>query len=788
MNTSAVFGFANTLRKLLVKLKPDLCAVAFDASGKTFRDEKFAAYKAQRPPPPVELPGQIPIVKELTRALGLAIFEKPGYEADDIIGTLACRAVRRGFCVTIATADKDMLQLVRDQVEVYDPWLEKRFTADEVRQRLGVAPAMVPDLLALTGDSIDNVPGVPGIGPKRALQVLQRFGSLEVALAQDERVRKHAELARLSRELVKLDTSVDIDVQFDELVPKSPDREALVRIYQAMEFKTMLRELDNSGSVPYVRVVDYVGVESLQRAERFGFWLAPDGRLWVSVDGVSAMSTGEDATTLLGTSGVIKIGHGLKETIARLSRSNINVAGPIFDVGVGAWLVDPNRKKFGIEDAALMVLGESAVPPDPAARVACCVRIYEALRPQMAAMGLMPVAEEIEMPLVFVLAKMEERGVKIDRQFFRRLEQELSIEQEAVEREIWRLAGVEFNISSPRQLGWVLFDRLRLAKGKKTKTGYSTSFDVLEQLATRHPVAAQVLRYRELGKLRSTYLRPLLELADSETARIRTVFHQTGTGTGRLSTSTPNLQNIPIRTELGRRIRQGFIADEGNVMISADYSQIEMRVLAHLSGDERLRETFEQGKDIHVATAAAILNIAPEVVTAEQRRMAKMVNYGLVYGMGDYGLSWRMGIPIEEARAFLDRYMQQFAGVARWRDQTLEQARQLGFVRTISGRLRPVPGITDSNRTIAEAASRAALNAPVQGSAADIIKIAMLKIEERLPGTMILQVHDELLFEIGQDRAATAVEVIGQEMSSAWRLSVPLVVDVKVGRNWGEVH
>ncbi|MEO0074155.1 MAG: DNA polymerase I [candidate division WOR-3 bacterium] len=787
VNTSAVFGFANTMKKLLAELKPDLCAVAFDAPGKTFRDEKFAEYKAQRPPPPSELPGQIPIVKELARAMGLTVFEKQGYEADDIIATLAYRAVGQGFGVTVATADKDMLQLVGDRIEVYDPWQEKRFTPEAVREKLGVEPAMVPDLLALAGDSIDNVPGVPGVGPKRAQKILERFGSLEAALTQDERVREHAELARLSRELVKLRTDVDIDVRFDELAPGRPDREALARIYQALEFKTLLRELEG-GRVPEVRVAGYSGVESLRQAGRFGFWLAPAGRLWVSIDGVSAMAVEGDAAQILGDPVTVKVGHGLKETISRLHRDGIALMAPVFDIGVGAWLLDPNRKRFGLEDVALMVLGEGVVSDDPAARAVACLRIYEAMKPQLTAMGLLTLAEEIEMPLVSVLARMEERGVKIDRQFFSQLEQELAAEQERVEREIWRLAGVEFNVSSPKQLGDVLFGRLKLARGKKTKTGYSTSFDVLEQLAGQHPIAAQVLKYRELGKLCSTYLRPLLALSDTETGRIRTVFNQTGTSTGRLSTATPNLQNIPIRTELGRRVRHGFIAEQGNLMISADYSQIEMRVLAHLSGDERLQEAFEKGEDIHVATAAAILNIAPEAVSADQRRIAKMVNYGLVYGMGDYGLSWRMGISIDEARAFLDGYMQRFAGVARWRDSVLEQARQQGFVRTISGRIRPVPGVADSNRTVAEAAGRAALNAPVQGSAADIIKRAMLNIEERLPGAMILQVHDELLFEVEETRATAAAELIREEMASAWQLSVPLVVEVRTGQNWGEVH
>lgn len=783
MNTSAVFGFASTLRKILSDMTPDCCAVVFDAPGRTFRDEKFAEYKAQRPPAPEELPAQIPVIKEMVAAWGLATFEQPGYEADDVLATIALKAAAAGFEVIIATSDKDLLQLVGDRIVIYDPWVEKRYRPADVVAKLGVRPEQVPDYLALTGDAIDNVPGVPGIGPKRALAVLQRHGSLAAALERDERVQRHADLARLSRELVELRRQVPLALDLERLVPSSPDRERLRRVYEAMEFGGLLREM-MSERVPDIAITAYGGSNDITRAGRFSFQCA-DGQMWASIDGKSAVDVTAAKAELLATPGVLKIGHDIK---GQMRLMDVPVVGPLFDVGVGAWLMDPNRKRYGIEDCALMVLNEAALFREPGPRAACAMRIYQALEPQLAAMGLTRVATDIEMPLIPVLGAMERRGVKVDRQSLVGLEQELAAEQQRLQQDIWRLAGEEFNVASPRQLGEVLFGRLRLARGRRTKTGYATGSDILAELAPKHEIVRLVLRFRELGKLCGTYLGPLVALADSETQRVHATLNQTGTSTGRLSASNPNLQNVPIRTELGRRIRRAFVAESGKRLVSADYSQIEMRVLAHLSGDERLKQAFASGEDIHVATAAAILNLNPEAVTQDQRRVAKMVNYGLVYGMGDYGLSWRMDMPVEEARLFLDGYMERFSGVARWREAVIEQARRDGFVRTISGRLRPVPGITEQNRVVVEAARRAALNAPVQGSAADIIKLAMLRIEELLPGTMILQVHDELLLEVDEHRARETAEMVRVEMERAWQLDVPLVVECGIGGDWSEAH
>jgi DNA polymerase-1 len=782
------------LKKLLKDLKPDYCAVVYDAPGRTFRDEKFSEYKMQRPPAPEELPSQMPIVKEMVRAWGIVSFEVSGVEADDVLGTLARRFEHRGLEVTIATSDKDMLQLVRDGVSVYDPWKEKRFGAEDVKEKLGVGPELVPDLLALSGDDVDNIPGVPGIGPKRAKEILARWGSLEAALEQDERVREHVEIARLSRELAQIRTDVEVPVELESLKPGVPDAAALQAIFTEMEFRGLAAEVAPQVEVR-AEVREFAGLGSLAKAGRFGVCLEPGRGLWVSTEpGVVALVQDSGAQeALLSDSSLLKVGFDLKEQVKAAHQAGLTVAGSFFDIGVAAWLSDPNRRTFSPEEVTMQVLGSRVPPLSNGARAAHALTVFGALDPQLLAMGLGKVATELEMPLVPVLAVMEERGIKVDLAGLSRLEMQLVQDLKAIERQVYQLAGHEFNIASPKQLGVVLFEEMKLARGKRTKTGYSTSVDVLNELAAQNQIVREVLRHRELTKLCNTYLEPLRLAAREKTQRVHATFNQTGTATGRLSSSDPNLQNVPIRTELGKRIRSAFVAEPGNVLVSADYSQIEMRVLAHLSGDEQLAEAFRRGEDIHASTAAAILRKDIVDVKPEDRRLAKVVNYGLVYGMGDYGLSSRAEIPIEQARAFLDEYMARFAGVARWRDQTIEQAKQCGYVRTISGRVRPTPGIADANRAVAEATKRYAINAPVQGSAADIIKSAMLRLEERLSGGgfgigMILQVHDELVFEVPESKLEEAREMIRTEMENTWKLTVPLVAETGAGRSWGEAH
>jgi DNA polymerase-1 len=792
-NTSAVYGFAQTLKKLFENLKPDYCAVVYDAPGRTFRDEKFSEYKMQRPPAPEELPPQMPVVKELVRAWGIASFEVSGVEADDVLATLTRRFEGPGLSVTIVTSDKDLLQLVRGGVSVYDPWKKKRYGIEDVEEKLGVSPELVPDLLALSGDDIDNIPGVPGVGPKRAREILARWGSLEAAIEQDERVREHVTIARLSRELAQIRTDVDVPAELESLKPGVPDAAALQAIFTEMEFRGLAAEVAPQVEVR-VEVQKFAGLAGLREASRFGACLEPGRGLWVSTEPGMVALVQDSATqqALLSDTSLLKVGFEMKEQLKAAYEGGVDVAGPFFDIGVASWLADPNRRTFSPEEVTMQVLGSRVPPLSSEARAAHALTVFGALEPHLLAMGLGKVATELEMPLVPVLAAMEERGIKVDLAGLSRLEMQLMQDLKAIERQVYQLAGHEFNIGSPKQLGVVLFEELKLARGKRTKTGYSTSVDVLNELAAQNQIVREVLRHRELTKLCNTYLEPLRLAARESTQRVHATFNQTGTATGRLSSSDPNLQNVPIRTELGRRIRSAFVAESGNVLVSADYSQIEMRVLAHLSGDEELAEAFRRGEDIHARTAAAILRKDIAEVKQEDRRLAKVVNYGLVYGMGDYGLSSRADIPIEQARAFLEEYMARFAGVARWRDQTIEQARQDGYVRTISGRVRPTPGIADPNRAVAEATKRYAINAPVQGSAADIIKSAMLRLEERLGGGfgigMILQVHDELVFEVTEARLGEAREMIRTEMENAWSLTVPLVVETGAGRSWGEAH
>lgn len=792
-NTSAVFGFANTMRKLLLTLEPEYCAVVFDAPGKTFRHVKFEEYKIQRPPAPEELPEQIPIVKDMVQAWRIKSFEVPGVEADDVLATLARRFGDAGYEVVIASSDKDLLQLVGGSIAVYDPWREKRYGPEEVKEKLGIGPELVPDYLALTGDSSDNVPGVPGIGPKRALDILLRHGSLTEAIAKEPKLQGHEGIARMSRELVEVRIDVPVDLEPESLKTVEPDNDALRRIYEEMEFDSLLKDLGPTRTEAGP-VAGFKG--RLPDAASVAFRLEPGIGLWFS-EGTQTVFIPADRSgdigRLLSMPGVVKVGHDVKQQFKSAERAGLSLAGPVFDVGVAAWLLDPNRRGYDFEDITTQVLGRTTLPAGPEAEPALVFELFRQIEPELSARGLDRLVSELEMPLVLVLAEMEERGIRVDVDYLAGLEKELGRDIERIQQQIWHLAGTEFNVGSPKQLSEVLFEKLRLPKGRRTKTGYSTDSSVLEGLAAQHPVVREVLNYRELTKLCNTYIGPLRAAARPGTDRVHCEFNQTGTGTGRLSSSNPNLQNIPIRTELGRRIRQAFAAEPGKVLLSADYSQIELRVLAHITGDEELRRAFAQGEDIHVHTAAAVFGVEPKAVNPEQRRMAKVVNYGLIYGMGDYGLSWRMGISLEQARGFLEEYMSRFAGVASWRERILADVEERGYVRSLSGRIRPLPGVASKNRNVAEAAKRAAVNAPVQGSAADIMKQAMLNVDRRLKedelaAAVVVQVHDELLLEVGERDVSRVKQAIKVEMESAWKLDVPLVVDIGVGRTWGEAH
>jgi DNA polymerase-1 len=797
-NTSAVFGFEHTLRKMLLRLRPEYCCVVFDAPGETFRHQQYAAYKLNRPKTPEELPPQIPYIKELVRARGVVSVERPGVEADDVLATLAWAGAEAGLEVTLATTDKDLLQLVGGPVTVYDPWKDERVGPAGVVERLGVRPEQVRDLLALMGDSSDNIPGVPGIGPKRAKEILVRYGTLDRALESDERVRAHADLARLSRDLATIDLNVPDVPSIKALRVGEPDLAALDALHREMGFgqvgKRDLPETEAQPAAADPGPSRATAVQARRSASRNTNWVAfeytPGAGLVLCDDGENVLvaPAGDVEGLRVALSGRTAVGLDLKPLFRTLGEP-----GDCIDVAVEAWLCDPNRGKYDLE-RVLAIAGVQAGALDSAEeRVRLVARAHAALEPQIGALGLGEVASRLEMPLVPVLARMEERGVKVDAALLVELEREFAADATTTRQRVMEGAGTEFNLDSPRQLGEVLFDRLGLKRGRKTKTGYSTDSDVLERLAAANPIAADVLRYRELIKLCRTYLRPLAAAADPHTGRVHARFDQCGTATGRLSMLAPNLQNIPIRTVDGRRIRSAFVAGEGNLLISADYSQIELRVLAHLSEDAELIAAFERGDDVHRWTAAAVLGVEPQEVTPDDRRLAKVINYGLAYGMGERHLAREAGVAPELARQFLDTYLTRFEGVARWRERVVAQAKSDGVVRTISGRIRPVPEVLERNRAIAEAGKRAAVNAPVQGSAADIVKAAMLMVEERMraagiaPG-MLLQVHDELLLEVPVGRAGEAMVAVREAMVGAWTLRVPLEVEMNHGRSWGDVH
>jgi DNA polymerase-1 len=795
-NTSAVFGFVNTLKKLLEKYKPEFGAIAYDTGGETFRHREFKEYKITRPETPDELRPQIPIIKQVGEAYGLSSFEIEGYEADDVLASLAKTLSEKDYKVYIVTSDKDLLQLVSPKILIYDPWKELIYDQALVKERFGVGPEKIADILALAGDKIDNIPGVPGIGDKRAREIILKYGSLEQAIEYDERVKPHKEKAILSKNLALLKGDLKLPVDETKLRIKEKDEGTLLKIFKEMEFSSFLKDLTFQKPTNLV-VQELMDKKMLVQKNEFSFYFDEQEGLLLATDEETIQRIPIDQKNLikeiLGNNKFLKIGFDIKAQLHKLARYAIDLSPPIYDLMVGAWLLDSNRKQYTFNDLLIRHLGIAAKEPRPIDRSFYSYAIYKKIGPEITARNLDPILKDLEMPLLYELAAMERRGVKIDVKFFKHLNQELKEELNLIERDIHQLAKIDFNINSPKQLSYVLFEKLKLPTKRRTKTGHSTDYSTLQELKAAHPIVPKIIRHRELSKLIFTYLEPMLELCDPKTQRIYTSFNQTGTATGRLSCSRPNLQNIPMRGELGKRIRKGFIAEDGYLLISADYSQIELRILAHITGDERLKEAFAQGEDIHTKTACAILNLKPDEVTEEHRRIAKAVNYGLIYGLSDYGLASGLGIPIEQAQAFIEEYLGSYPKVAEWREKIIAQAKADGYVKTILGRIRPLPELFSPNRAVNEGAKRAAINTPIQGSAADIIKKAMVLLanslkEEGFLGGMIIQIHDELVFEIEETKGKRATDLIRAVMSEPLKLDVPLAVSIGVGKNWAEAH
>ncbi|HEX6900027.1 MAG TPA: DNA polymerase I [Thermoanaerobaculia bacterium] len=842
--TNAVYGFIQMLRKLLRDENPELVGVALEG-GRTVRSDKFEDYKANRAPMPEDLRGQLPWIRRVLEAYRIPVLELAGYEADDVLGSLSCRAAEAGYDVVLVSADKDLMQLVEPRVSLYHTGRTKLYGPKDVEEDFGVPPEKVADVLALMGDSIDNIPGVPGIGEKGAKGLIQEYGSLENLLeradevsrkAYREGLQQHADQARLSKELSTIHTNLEIPFDPEALHRDPPDVEALRQVFSELEFFSLVEELGPAGPTE--------GDEEIPPAEEavtVEVWADQAGRLaggevFVAVLGeerplglaVSAAGDGpvvyvdfrrdnvRDAA-IASLKGWIEdrnvrlAGHNLKEVL-RLCPGPL-CESALFDAMLVSYLLKPSVHGHSLDELALERMkrkpltpkevgwdkgqeppvGDSRLAAYAAERVVLARRMAEAMRRELEAGSLARVYTEIEAPLVPVLLRMEEAGILLDVDFLREMSTELGQELAGLETDIYKEAGEQFNLNSPQQLGQILFEKMGLPVLKKTQKtkSYSTGAEILEELGRRgYRIAELLLRYRELTKLKSTYVDALPELVGPD-GRLHTRFNQAVAATGRLSSTNPNLQNIPIRTELGQRIRKAFIAPPGELLLVADYSQIELRILAHIADEKRLIDAFAAGEDIHRSTAALVLGMAPELVTAEQRRAAKTINFGILYGMSAFGLSQELKISTKEADRFIRAYLDQYPGVKRYMEETLESAEREGKVETLYGRVRWLPDIKSKNWSLRENARRMAINARIQGTAADILKLAMIAVDQRLrdefPGArLLLTVHDELVLEVPEEQAEAVARLVQAEMAGVVDLKVPLVVDAGWGRSWYE--
>ncbi len=863
---NAVFGFARMLLKILREHDASHIVVVFDAPGKTFRDDMYDQYKSHRPDTPEDLIEQFPKIDEIVEAFDVPIVRIPGVEADDVLATLAREAAEKGMEVAMISGDKDILQAVTDRVKVFDPskgdaglWIGPA----EVKERFGVGPDRVIDALALMGDSVDNVPGVRGIGEKTARKLLETYGDIDGIYAhidelkgkQQERLIEDKKNAYLSKDLVRLKDDVVFKHALDDYKRRDMDRAKLAATFAKFEFRALTEEfLDEAPEekLDYSLVTDkktlakaikemeksgtfavdtettsqdpmrarLVGV-SMSCADRKAYYI-PVGHTEAGLlDGFAAAGQIplDEALGLLkplfGNENTHKIGHNIKYDAIVLERAGAPISGVILDTMVASYLTDASRLRHNLNELSLQHLkrktipitdligtGSQAitfdqVPLDSACTYACedadvTWRLSKIFQATLRERELESLFNDVELPLIGVLARMEMAGIAIDVEVFEDLKTEIAGKLATLEREITEMAGGAFQINSPKQLQKVLFEDLGLTPVKRTKTGYSTDVDVLEALALEHPLPAKILEYRTLEKLRGTYVEALPKLVHPETGRIHTSFNQAVAATGRLSSSDPNLQNIPVRTEMGRRIRQGFVPGaRGLKLISADYSQIELRILAHLSGDEALKEAFRQDADIHRDTAARVFGVEPASVTPDMRRQAKAVNFGVIYGISAFGLARNIGVSRGDAQKFIDNYFMQYPGVKRWLDNTIAEARETGYVKTLLNRRRYLPELTASDRVTRGQAERMAVNTPVQGSAADAIKVAMIRLDRELaggPARLLLQVHDELVVEAPRKDAEAVARKMKDIMENAIALDVPLRVDVGIGDNWAQIH
>jgi DNA polymerase-1 len=784
-NTSAIFGFVNTLRKILKEKKPEYIGCVFDSKAPTFRHKIFLEYKKVRPEAPSDLKYQVPVIKEICQAYGIKTIEVSGYEADDVLATLAKKLKAENCKIYIIATDKDLFPIVDDDIIIYDTYREILYDKEKVKERFGIEPALISDFLALTGDKIDNVPGVKGIGEKTAIEILKKYGNLEKALEKDERLKGKEEEIFFSKKLVSLRTDVPIEIDIEDLRIKERDNQKLLTIFKELGFKSFLddfaeEKIDVEKSLKIITDTTF-----FKKEEAFAF-LITENKVYLGNKKVIYEGDLNSLKELFSTEKE-KITFDLKEQYQYLEDGEFK---NFFDIKIAAYLLEPERKRFLLEDLILSYLKILKKQLNEREKIFYIYSIYEQLLPELLVRNLTELFFNIEMPLIPCLYRIEKRGIKIDVDFFKNLAKELNNEILLLQKEIYKLSGLYFNLNSPKQLAAVLFDKLKLPipKGKER----STASEVLIELLPYSPIIEKILRYRELNKILTTYVKPFPQLCDKN-FRLHTYFDQTKTATGRLASLSPNLQNIPVRGELGQKIRKGFISEDGYLLISADYSQIELRILAHITEDENLIAIFLEDKDIHTATAAKIFKVKEEAVKEDMRRFAKMVNYGLIYGMSDYGLAESLRLKKEEAKEFMENYLNSFPKVKAWREAIIEKAKEEGFTKTIFGRPRYFPTLLAPNKTLYEQAKRQAINAPIQGSAADIIKKAMVEVDKKLMAKgfnigLILTVHDELLFEIEEERVEEAKAIIKETMENIYPLKVPLKVNIGVGKNWQEAH
>ncbi len=870
--TNALYGFINMIQKVIRDEKPDYLVVAFDSPEKTFRHELYTEYKANRDAPPEELAQQFPFFEPLVEAYGLSSLRRPGFEADDIIGTLAKKGEQAGLEVSIVSGDKDMMQLISPNVHMLDTMKNKKFVDADVIEKFGVGPGQVIEVMGLMGDSSDHIPGVAGVGPKTAAELIQKFGSIKSLYERidevekkkvKEKLERDKDNALMSRELVTININMDIEFKLDDMKLRKFDNAQLRKMFEEFEFTSFIDGLEDAVSEPGkvdTLVVDRPVVdrseyetilteESLDRLlknlvkkKTFAFDMETTSKrpVWARAVGISfsfeegkacylplthrylgvpsQLGLGmvfEKLKPILENEHIKKCGHNIKYDLIVLANEGVFLKGIDSDTMIASYLLNPSSRGHGLDALSLehfghknltykeMVgtgkkeVGFDEVEIERATSYAAedsdmTWRLKSRLEPRLKDYTL-KLYQKMELPLLEVLAEMEINGVHVDRKHLTELSSDLDNKLRLLEIAIYALADETFNINSPKQLSVILFEKMKLPVIKKTKTGFSTDVSVLEQLADEHELPEKILTYRQLAKLKSTYVDALPEEIFKKSGRVHTSFNQTVAATGRLSSSNPNLQNIPIRSDMGKAIRKAFTAEGDGMLLSADYSQVELRILAHLSGDEALRSAFEKGEDIHSRTAAEIFGSSIDNVDEESRRMAKAVNFGIVYGLSAFGLSRQLKISQRDARDFIDQYFGLYKNVKVYMENTVSEARKNGYTLTLFNRRRYLPDLNSKNRQVREGAERVAINSPIQGTAADLIKVAMIQLSHqirdmKLQSKMILQVHDELVFECPVEEKTKMESLVKNEMEGACKLSVPLVVDMGWGKNWNDAH